>query len=152
MAMVLVLRPNMASLHKLKSARLRLIIFVAEFRGPGARNHFDDSPDEYELDLDRHNHSFREKAGRIILLGDGTDFPADSGDDDMFDHTDEDEDLESQVKKESGKTSNASTRNTREETPAPTSHQEQVKETRSERSTIKPAIDGVETTSSPSSA
>jgi protein phosphatase 2C family protein 2/3 len=37
--------------------------------------------------------------GRIILLGDGTEVLTDSDDTEMFDHGDEDRDLESQVNK-----------------------------------------------------
>lgn len=37
--------------------------------------------------------------GRIILLGDGTEVLTDSDDTEMFDHGDEDRDLESQVHK-----------------------------------------------------
>ena len=43
-----------------------------------------DSPDEYELDLDKRSRSFGGKSGRIILLGDGTEVLTDSNDAEMF--------------------------------------------------------------------
>jgi protein phosphatase 2C family protein 2/3 len=39
------------------------------------------------------------KRGRIILLGDGSEVLTDSNDVEMFDHSEEDQDLESQVHK-----------------------------------------------------
>lgn len=98
------------------------------------------------MDYGRNNHSFREKGGRVILLGDGNDFPADSGDDEMFDQTDEDKDLESQVKKSPSDTADDSTRIAREETPAPSSQKDEKEGSSSESSaTVKPAIDEVQT-------
>ena len=85
----------------------------------------DDSPDDIDMDLESR---FRPNSGpgsRIILLGDGTEISTDAPDSDMFDHADEDKDLDSQVDKfhreGSEKESNGSARNTREETPGPTS-------------------------------
>ena len=85
----------------------------------------DDSPDDIDMDLESR---FRPNSGpgsRIILLGDGTEISTDAPDSDMFDHADEDKDLDSQVDKfrreGSEKESNGSVRNTREETPGPTS-------------------------------
>ncbi|EEQ86885.2 protein phosphatase [Blastomyces dermatitidis ER-3] len=70
----------------------------AEFRGPGVRRQGDEGLDDYEPDLDTRLRGGR--SGRIILLGDGTEVLTDMGDDeDMFDHTEEDKDLESQVRK-----------------------------------------------------
>jgi len=93
----------------------------AEFRGPGVRHQFDnDSPDEYELDLDRKSRGFGGRSGRIILLGDGTEVLTDSDDAEMFDHSDEDKDTENQVQKSTPATSdNDSARGEREGTPAP---------------------------------
>ncbi|RPA95594.1 PP2C-domain-containing protein [Choiromyces venosus 120613-1] len=58
----------------------------AEFRGPGVHpTSFDDSPDEFDA---RHpNNSVRSKneAGRIIMLGDGTEVLTDSDDAEMLD-------------------------------------------------------------------
>src|SRR6266568_4626929 len=72
---------------------------LAEFRGPGVHHRINDSPDDIDMDLD---HRFRPNSGlggRIILLGDGTERHSESADSDMFDHDDEDKDLESQVNK-----------------------------------------------------
>jgi len=92
----------------------------AEFRGPGIRHQFDDSPDDYELDSDRRNRAFGGRSGRIIHLGDGTEVLTDSDDAEMFDHSDEDKDAENQVPKGTPATSdNESTRSEREGTPAP---------------------------------
>jgi len=81
------------------------------------------------MDLD---HRFRPNSGlggRIILLGDGTEIPSELADSDMFDHDDEDKDLESQVNKFAPKESvpnakhdsDATTSNQRQEMPAPKS-------------------------------
>lgn len=85
---------------------------TAEFRGPGVRHSFDDSGDDYDLDLRNRGNP---RAGRIILLGDGTEVLTDSDDTEIFDHDDEDKDLESQVTKGLKR----EPRNGREDTPAP---------------------------------
>jgi protein phosphatase 2C family protein 2/3 len=59
----------------------------------------DDSPDDIEMDLDQRFRSGNNSGGRIILLGDGTEISTDAPDSDMFDHEDEDKDLDSQVDK-----------------------------------------------------
>ncbi|KAG7004690.1 protein phosphatase 2C [Physcia stellaris] len=69
----------------------------AEFRGPGQRNNFEDSGDDYDMDTDQRTRGVGGRSGRIILLGDGTEVVTDS--DDMFDHDEEDKDLDSQVSK-----------------------------------------------------
>ncbi|PGH19155.1 hypothetical protein AJ80_04235 [Polytolypa hystricis UAMH7299] len=89
----------------------------AEFRGPGVRHQFDDSPDEYDPVLDNQPRAGR--SGRIIILGDGTEVLTDMGDDDMFDHTEEDKDLESQVHKAQSAEGGDAARNEREGTPGP---------------------------------
>jgi len=87
----------------------------AEFRGPGnRRNRFDDSSDDYDMDMDQRTRMLGRgsNGGRIILLGDGTELLAgadaandDDGDVDMEDRGDEGEseeeekDLQEQVKK-----------------------------------------------------
>ncbi|KAK2760896.1 Protein phosphatase 2C 2 [Arachnomyces sp. PD_36] len=85
----------------------------SEFRGPGIRRQFDDSPDDYDIDLDNHTRGFGLQSGRIILLGDGTEVLTDTTEEEMFD---EDKDLESQVRKDGNE---ASDRNEREGTPGP---------------------------------
>jgi protein phosphatase 2C family protein 2/3 len=65
---------------------------VAEFRGPGVHHNYDDSDSGYDMDMSRGP----ENKGRIILLGDGSE-AATGLDTAMFDHDDEDKDLESQV-------------------------------------------------------
>lgn len=94
---------------------------VAEFRGPGIHHRFDDSPDDYDMDMDQRTRMLGGRAGRIILLGDGTEVLTDHHDDDtaMVDQSeDEEKDLESQVKK--GQEAAKSEGGAREETPAPT--------------------------------
>lgn len=72
----------------------------AEFRGPGVHHNFDDSDSGYDVDMDQKSKPFgSNQRGRIILLGDGTEVLTDSDDTEMFDHGDEDRDLESQVHK-----------------------------------------------------
>jgi protein phosphatase PTC2/3 len=77
-----------------------LIGEIAEFRGPGVHHNFDDSDSGYDVDMDQKK-SFGggNQRGRIILLGDGTEVLTDSDDTEMFDHSEEDKDLASQVHK-----------------------------------------------------
>ncbi|KAL1956969.1 hypothetical protein VTO42DRAFT_6458 [Malbranchea cinnamomea] len=95
----------------------------AQFRGPRVHNQFDDSPDEFDPAVDAAPPKVG-RAGRIILLGDGTEVLTDVGDEDMFDTADEDKDLESQVRKGPAGTSTDAARSEREDTPGPqTNHQ-----------------------------
>ncbi|KAK3941246.1 phosphatase 2C-domain-containing protein [Diplogelasinospora grovesii] len=74
----------------------------AEFRGPGVHHNFDDSDSGYDVDSDsRHGKGFGLGGyrGRIIFLGDGTEVLTDSDDTEMFDNSEEDNDLVSQVSK-----------------------------------------------------
>ncbi|MCJ1299267.1 Protein phosphatase 2C 2 [Hypocenomyce scalaris] len=92
----------------------------AEFRGPGARHNFEDSGDDYDLDLDHRTRDMDTRSGKIILLGDGK-MLTDDDETETFDHDDEDQDLESQVSKGQANSANekAGSRSQREETPAP---------------------------------
>jgi protein phosphatase 2C family protein 2/3 len=76
---------------------------TAEFKGPGVHHRFDnDSPDEYDMDMEGRSRMVSGHGGRVILLGDGTEIMTDSGenDTDMFDQSDDEEkDLASQVSK-----------------------------------------------------
>lgn len=72
---------------------------VAEFRGPGVHHNFDDSDSGYDVDMDQKKSFGGNQRGRIILLGDGTEVLTDSDDTEMFDHSEEDKDLASQVNK-----------------------------------------------------
>lgn len=105
---------------------------TAEFRGPGTHHRFDDSPDDYDMDMDQRTRFIGGRAGRIILLGDGTEVLMghshdDDGDIDMEDRgeaeEEEDDDLDEQVQKEDKTSPNGETvdqeRSKREETPAP---------------------------------
>jgi len=73
----------------------------AEFRGPGVHHNFDDSDSGYDVDMDQKSKTTfgGNQRGRIILLGDGTEVLTDSDDTEMFDHQEEDKDLDSQVHK-----------------------------------------------------
>ncbi|KAH9218858.1 protein phosphatase-like protein 2C [Leptodontidium sp. 2 PMI_412] len=72
----------------------------SEFRGPGVHHNFDDSDSGYDVDMDQKSRSFGgNQRGRIILLGDGTEVLTDSDDTEMFDRSEEDRDLASQVSK-----------------------------------------------------
>lgn len=78
---------------------------TADFKGPGVHHRFEDSPDDYDLDVDQRSRMLGGHSGRIILLGDGTEILTDAGDHDadMFDQSDDEEkDLESQVRKGQG--------------------------------------------------
>lgn len=77
---------------------------LAEFRGPGVHHNFDDSDSGY--DVEEHKAAAGGKSfgiggykGRIIFLGDGTEVLTDGDDTDMFDNSEEDKDLASQVAK-----------------------------------------------------
>lgn len=59
-------------------------------------HNFDDSDSGYDMDMDARAKANR---GRIILLGDGSEVLTDSDDTEMFDHSEEDKDLDSQVHK-----------------------------------------------------
>jgi len=74
---------------------------TAEFRGPGVHHNFDDSDSGYDVDMDQKSKTTfgGNQRGRIILLGDGTEVLTDSDDTEMFDHQEEDKDLDSQVHK-----------------------------------------------------
>lgn len=104
---------------------------AAEFRGPGTHHHFDDSPDDFEMDMDQRTRFLGGRAGRIILLGDGTEILTgnihdDDGDVDMEDRgeaEEADDDSDDQVPASSQSKPNGEKaderRNTREETPSP---------------------------------
>ena len=59
-------------------------------------HNFDDSDSGYDMDMEQRA---RDNRGRIILLGNGSEVLTDSDDTEMFDHSEEDKDLESQVHK-----------------------------------------------------
>lgn len=85
------------------------------------RQNFEDSGDDYDIDVDHRNRGVGGRSGRIILLGDGTEVLTDSDETEMFDHEEEDKDLASQVSKGPVKLDDGS-RGGREETPGPESH------------------------------
>ncbi|KIW05420.1 uncharacterized protein PV09_03930 [Verruconis gallopava] len=107
----------------------------AEFRGPGIRHRYDDSPEDFDMDMMHDHHgragvrAFAASLGnRIILLGDGTEINTNDPDADMFDHADDDEDhdLEHQVHKgissdEDDEADEEAVRKQREGTPGPDS-------------------------------
>ncbi|RYP89473.1 hypothetical protein DL769_000024 [Monosporascus sp. CRB-8-3] len=72
----------------------------AEFRGPGVHHNFDDSDSGYDLDENKSKpFGIGGYKGRVIFLGDGTEVLTDSDDTEMFDNSEEDKDLASQVSK-----------------------------------------------------
>ncbi|KAF3761176.1 PP2C-domain-containing protein [Cryphonectria parasitica EP155] len=73
----------------------------AEFRGPGVHHNFDDNSNSYENESESKTKPFGMGGykGRIIFLGDGTEVLTDSDDTEMFDNSEEDKDLASQVSK-----------------------------------------------------
>jgi|TARA_R110002003_G_scaffold52_6_gene4377 protein phosphatase 2C family protein 2/3 len=88
------------------------------------------------MDLDQRFRPNSGLGGRIILLGDGTEISTDAPDSDMFDHEDEDKDLDSQVDKYTKDASNGSTRD-RQGTPGPQSGTAPVTESPSSVQTEK---------------
>ncbi|KAI4197009.1 MAG: hypothetical protein LQ350_006196 [Teloschistes chrysophthalmus] len=97
----------------------------AESRAPGqrARHLPEDSSDDYDVDLDKQGSGFGGRSGRIILLGNGTEVVTDSEEQEVFDHEDDDRDLENQISKHSAHASKGTveSRNQREDTPGPPS-------------------------------
>lgn len=66
-------------------------------------HNFDDSDSGYDVDMENKTKAFGLGGykGRIIFLGDGTEVLTDSDDTEMFDNSEEDKDLASQVSKSS---------------------------------------------------
>ncbi|KAL8731285.1 MAG: hypothetical protein Q9166_003509 [cf. Caloplaca sp. 2 TL-2023] len=99
----------------------------AEIRASGqrGRKRTEDSSDDYDLDLDKQGSGFGGRSGRIILLGNGTEVLTDSDEQEVFDHEDDDRDLENQVNKHDANTTQdpAELRNQREDTPGPQSQE-----------------------------
>jgi len=92
----------------------------AEHRGPGVRRQYDDTDDDFDRDMDQRTRGVGGRSGRIILLGDGTEVLTDSDEQEMFDHDEEDKDLESQASRGQLHTESTESRN-REATPGPES-------------------------------
>lgn len=72
---------------------------IAEFRGPGVHHSSEESGDDFEMGNDK---QIRHRIGRIIMLGDANDVSteaAETPDVEIFDQSEEDKDLESQVDK-----------------------------------------------------
>lgn len=75
-------------------------------------HNFDDSDSGYDVDVDQKLKSFggnQRGSGRIILLGDGSEVLTDSDDTEMFDHGEEDKDLDSQAPKSQSKSESGET-------------------------------------------
>ena len=85
-----------------------MTLLAAEFRGPGIKNQFEDSGDDYDMDM----HNGR---GRIIFLGDGKEVLADG------EEEDEDRDIDMNSNEIEPATV-AENRREREETPGPEPH------------------------------
>ena len=117
--MALALRLNMVNISLLPHAQFKLKSgLAAEFRGPGVRRNLEDSGDDYDLDSDQRGRGNGGRSGRIILLGDGAEVHTDSDETEMFDHEEEDKDLDSQAA--TGQLlANDTSRGAREETPGP---------------------------------
>lgn len=115
-ATVLALHPNTVSffLGSIPSLVLPIDERAAEYRGPGIRNQFKEGADDFDVEVDR-TRGFSVRSGRIILLGDGTEVLTEQNDDELFDHTEEDQDVSNQEPRESPD----ATRNDREGTPGP---------------------------------
>lgn len=88
---------------------LRLIIYSAEFRGPGVHHTFDDS-DHSGFEQENGNQrsqTWGNSRGQFILSGNNIQFLTDSDDTEMFDREDEEKDLDNQVTKSEKKESAA---------------------------------------------
>ena len=84
------------------------------------RRQYEDTDDDFDRDLDQRTRGVGGRSGRIILLGDGTEVLTDSDEQEMFDHDEEDKDLESQATRGQLQTKSSESRN-REATPGPES-------------------------------
>ena len=104
-----------AEIHPLITS---LNIKTAEFRGPGVRRTYDDNADDFDLDMDQRTRGLGGRAGRIILLGDGTEVLTDSDEHEIMDHESEEEDLESHAVPGSDRPGEGN-RSEREGTPGP---------------------------------
>ena len=91
---------------------------AAEFRGPGVRRQYDDNADDFDMDMDQRTRGLGGRAGRIILLGDGTEVLTDSDEHEIMDHESEEEDLESHAVPGSDQAGEGN-RSEREGTPGP---------------------------------
>ncbi|KAK5731966.1 Protein phosphatase 2C 2 [Elasticomyces elasticus] len=116
--------------------------------GPGRHHSFDDSADEYEMDMDQRTRMIgRGNAGRVILLGDGTEVNADHDDDvEMEDRGEaeelEDKDLAEQVQKgqadaKADTNGPQKDRGDREQTPGPNAPKATVSEPQVEEKEVK---------------
>ncbi|KAH1345370.1 hypothetical protein KXV68_006480 [Aspergillus fumigatus] len=92
----------------------------SEFRGPGIRNQFEETPDNYDSENDR-SRGFSVRSGRIILLGDGTELIPEQNDEELFDQREENRDVTNHLQHESP---DSSARGDREGTPGPQSKNE----------------------------
>ncbi|RHZ66242.1 PP2C family serine/threonine-protein phosphatase [Aspergillus thermomutatus] len=92
----------------------------SELRGPGIRNQFEETPDNYDLENDR-SRGFSVRSGRIILLGDGTELIPEQNDEELFDQKEENRDVTNHLQHESP---DSSARGDREGTPGPQSKNE----------------------------
>ena len=160
--------------NQVSDSRTHADYYAAEFRGPGTHHRFDDSPDDYDMDMDQRTRFLGGRAGRIILLGDGTEILTghvhdDDGDVDMEDRGEaeeaEDDDISEQVQKgEDTKAPNGelldAERSKREETPSPalegknTESEDKVSEVKQQESedrekanNVALAVDGTESNS-----
>ena len=93
------------------------MISIADLRGPGVRRNLEDSGDDYDMDLNQRP-GFGGRSGKIILLGDGTEVLTENDDAEMFDHEEEDKDLDYQIGKGQSQPLEEG-RGGREETPGP---------------------------------
>lgn len=81
---------------------------TAEFRGPGVKHQFEDSGDDYDMDLQNNGR------GRIIFLGDGTEV--------LTEGDEEEDDKDVEMQSNNAEPANVDGgRNEREETPGPES-------------------------------
>ncbi|KAK7756037.1 Protein phosphatase 2C 2 [Diatrype stigma] len=112
----------------------------AEFRGPGVHHIFDDSDSGYDVDENKSKpFGIGGYKGRIIFLGDGTEVLTDSDDAEMFDNSEEDKDLASQVSKNATSEEEAGNDGLppRAPSPPPRGAKNEASPTKSEQTTTK---------------
>lgn len=134
----------------LDTCHVLTLLCAAESRAPGqrARHPTEDSSDDYEGDLDKQGSGFGGRSGRIILLGNGTEVVTDSDEQEVFDHEDDDRDLENQISKHSAHASKETNdlRNQREDTPGPSSQDSTSTQKSPESTEINHAFDSPSST------
>ena len=126
------------------------LTIIAEFRGPGVRHNFEDSGEDYDLDIDSKSRGVvGGRSGRIIFLGDGTEVLTDGDEGEMFETSDEGKVHEIE---EEHMDEDEEARGAREETPGPESQSSNKNESHAVPSSGDSTMKDAESTEVPETA